>query len=407
MSRKHHRPWKKFFVLLLLISAFIIFMSYAWATNYQQILAFDLFALFQMPITSVGSFLYFVIAFLLLLLAMPVLVFVYGDLVLQIAYILFILITIGMDIVLASTGMSFFSSSDFKTTTITRTYHLDTHELDEDVRTPSDKAFTANFWMHLLLILLMVDFPFITLPVLLYLVWKGSPFSKKKGWTTLLLTIVSMGVLVGAGIGIQTIDFATMFPNTQEVTIATPLGTLTAHKNADRRGYTIVSYEGSDEEIAIPEIIYDLPVTSIGNNAFAYDYTIQEVVLPSTIVAIGNYAFRAATDLRVINFPEGLQSIGDWAFSNTKIAHIDLPSSLHTVGDFAFLECFWLQAPLIPLAVTTMGTQIFSYYHETFTIYCEIDVAPEGWDPHWDSISCTNGGLDCVKQHVVWNYTAE
>ena len=408
MSMKHHRPWKKFLLLFVFISATIIFMSYAWATNYQQILAFELFDLFQAPITSVGSFLYLALAFLLLILALPVVVFVYGDVVLQVAYLLLILIAIVVNIIMASIGMSFFSSGDFKTTTVTRTYHLDTHELDEEVRTPSDKAFRANFWIHLLLILLMVDLPFVTLPTILYRIWRGAPFSKKKWGTTLLLTLVSMGVLVGAGIGIQTIDFAaiTASLNTQEVTVETPHGILTAHKNEDRQGYTIVAYEGSDQDMIIPNTIRDLPVTSIGPSAFQGE-GVRTLVLPSGLKSIEAEAFSGAGNLLHVDFPEGLLSIGEKAFYHTQLSTLSLPSTLTSIGTRAFYECGYLESPIIPSSVTTMGSQIFARYSSAFVIYCEIDEAPEGWDPSWDIIYCSGTLESCNYHNVVWNYTAE
>ena len=77
---------------------------------------------------------------------------------------------------------------------------------------------------------------------------------------------------------------------------------------------TISSYIGSGGAVIIPNLINRLPVTSIGNNAFANVTNLTSLTFPNSLTNIGNYAFSSCTHLTSLTIPKGVTSIGFNAF---------------------------------------------------------------------------------------------
>ena len=89
-------------------------------------------------------------------------------------------------------------------------------------------------------------------------------------------------------------------------------------------GYTLINndteYEVSDigtaigSEIFIPSAHNDLPVTSIGPDAFYGCELIKSVFIPDSVTSIGDGAFVQCYSLTSIVIPDSVTSIGDGAF---------------------------------------------------------------------------------------------
>src|SRR5260221_13000419 len=60
---------------------------------------------------------------------------------------------------------------------------------------------------------------------------------------------------------------------------------------------TITRYFGRGGAVAIPNSINDLPVTSIGNSAFADSHSLTCVTIGESVTSIGNSAFARCTSL--------------------------------------------------------------------------------------------------------------
>lgn len=114
----------------------------------------------------------------------------------------------------------------------------------------------------------------------------------------------------------------------------------------------ITQYSGNEETVTVPDEIMGLPVTVIGEGAFAKNQTVRHVILPDSVTTIQREAFAACTNLVSVKIPQNLQEIGDYAFSDCvslSELHTDelssinmganLPYSLHTLGEQAFLNC--------------------------------------------------------------------
>ena len=102
---------------------------------------------------------------------------------------------------------------------------------------------------------------------------------------------------------------------------------------------TITNYSGPGGAVAIPSTINDLPVTSIGDDAFA-DSSLTSVTIPDGVTSIGNEAFFQCTGLTSVTIPSSVTSIGSFAFHYCRsLTSVTIPNSVTNIGDRAFLLC--------------------------------------------------------------------
>ena len=76
-------------------------------------------------------------------------------------------------------------------------------------------------------------------------------------------------------------------------------------------GYSVTGYEGMPTFVVIPETYEGLPVTSIGDYAFAYCDSLTSVTIPDSVTSIGNRAFYDCSGLTSVTIPDGVTSIGE------------------------------------------------------------------------------------------------
>lgn len=136
---------------------------------------------------------------------------------------------------------------------------------------------------------------------------------------------------------------------------------------------TGVSEKGKakDSITDMPDTIDGVPVTSIGNEAFAHTdgqwggcKALALTSLPAGLTSIGVYAFSHCTNLALTSLPAGVTSIGIAAFYNcTNLALTSLPAGLIGFGHYAFWCCTSLALTSLPNGVTYIGEGAF--YHCT------------------------------------------
>ena len=103
----------------------------------------------------------------------------------------------------------------------------------------------------------------------------------------------------------------------------------------------ITGYTGEPTEIVIPETIEGLPVTVIGERAFAYCETLTSVDFGSSITSIGAYAFVYCPNLTCIDLGSSLAFIGENAFSGCGgLTSVFIPASVTSIGTGAFVSCY-------------------------------------------------------------------
>ena len=150
--------------------------------------------------------------------------------------------------------------------------------------------------------------------------------------------------------------------------------------SVDRNNTTYSSLDGvlfnksQDTLIACPNIKadnYQIPnsVTSIGEDAFAYCYSLTSITIPDSVTSIGKGAFYKCGNLTNMIIPKSVTSIGKGVFNCcTSLTNITIPDSVISIGDDAFYYCTSLTGITIPDSVTSIGDRAF-YNCNNLTIY--------------------------------------
>ena len=169
-------------------------------------------------------------------------------------------------------------------------------------------------------------------------------------------------------------------------------------------GATIDAYNGTDENVVVPEKLGGKDVVAIGYNAFSGNETVKTVKLPSSVTYIGGEAFSGCTSLTKITVPSSVTYIGGEAFTGTKwladkqkanpyvvingilidmskagtninipatvkeiscdipknVVSVTLSSSMTQINSGMFYDCTSLKKITIPSSVTSIGDGAFS-----------------------------------------------
>jgi len=160
----------------------------------------------------------------------------------------------------------------------------------------------------------------------------------------------------------------------------TPLSCFTYTKTDTE--VTITDYSndvGCPKDIIIPDKIEELPVRTIGNNAFrskqlksviipdsvtsiregAFIYNqLTSVTIPSSVITIEKNAFHNNC-IKNLNISDGVTTIGDGAFAYNQLTNIIIPNSVISIGKTAFQKN-QLTSITIPSSVTNLGGGAFT-----------------------------------------------
>lgn len=121
---------------------------------------------------------------------------------------------------------------------------------------------------------------------------------------------------------------------------------------------TINSYTGPGGAVMIPDTISNLPVVSIGNNAFL-NSSMTSVMIPDGIISIGDSAF-LGTSLTSLTIPNSVMSIGIASFADCfSLVSVSLGTNVTSLGDAVFGSCHDLASITIPASVTSIGDDPF------------------------------------------------
>ena len=138
------------------------------------------------------------------------------------------------------------------------------------------------------------------------------------------------------------------------------------NQNSDNT-LTIISYNGSNTNLVIPETIGGKTVTGViaSSGSLVTDKTIREkivsVTLPKTVTEIGNQTFEEMTNLKTVTINGKVTRLGGYAFYKcTSLATVKLPDGLKEIGYNAFSKCTALKSIVLPSSLTTIESSAFS-----------------------------------------------
>jgi hypothetical protein len=126
----------------------------------------------------------------------------------------------------------------------------------------------------------------------------------------------------------------------------------------DKSTNTLIQYPGGKAgSYTVPNT-----VTSIGNYAFHYCFSLTQVTIPDSVTNIGEAAFGNCTSLTSVTVPNRVTSIGVWAFAScVSLTNITIGNSVTRIGAATFTYCISLKSITIPSSVTTIGGSAFYF----------------------------------------------
>ena len=135
-------------------------------------------------------------------------------------------------------------------------------------------------------------------------------------------------------------------------------------------GYELNSADPEKKTIIIPEKHKNLPVISIGYEAFAERYDLESVTIPDSVTRIGDDAFRNCGILTSVTMGTLVSSIGEGAFKGcSSLRNITIPASMTKIENSVFSGCGSLTRVEIPKGITSIGNSAFLNCYKLVEIY--------------------------------------
>ena len=130
--------------------------------------------------------------------------------------------------------------------------------------------------------------------------------------------------------------------------------------SGDGASYAVTGYKGTSTEVYIPSYYRGLPVTSIGDYAFAMQDWLTSIMIGDGVILIGRSAFILCDNLTSVIIGDNVTSIGECAFSGcSSLANIMISDSVSCISNFAFEGCRSLTSVIIGDNVTSIGECAF------------------------------------------------
>jgi len=124
--------------------------------------------------------------------------------------------------------------------------------------------------------------------------------------------------------------------------------------------YEVLAGTAYSGDVVIPAEHNGLPVTAIGDQAFASCGSLTSITIPNSVTSIGESAFKSCSSLTSITIPDSVTSIGSYAFENcTGLTSVTIPAGVTSIHA-AFWDCSSLESVTIPDSVTSIGALAFS-----------------------------------------------
>ena len=159
-------------------------------------------------------------------------------------------------------------------------------------------------------------------------------------------------------------------------------------------------------DIVIPEkVIFEgieYTVTEISEQAFSggwlLDSSLTSVTMPNSIRCIGNNAFAWCYSLKTVNFGSGLEFIG-WSafFQCQKLEEAILPDGVKTIEDGAFYSCYALKKAYLGNSLTEIAPSLMCYCRSLITVNVPETVTKIGMEAF---LECKSMGKIVIPESV-------
>lgn len=151
-------------------------------------------------------------------------------------------------------------------------------------------------------------------------------------------------------------------------------------------------------------------VTSIGDQAFFLCENLTSVIIGNSVMSIGSNAF-CCTSLTSVTIGNSVMTIGVGAFASSSLTSITIPDSVTSIGYSAFGYCNNLTSIIIGSSVTSIGEQAFYNCNSLMNIYCKPTVPPSitgvGLPSSVQKIYVPRASVEAYKNAAYWqNYAS-
>lgn len=118
----------------------------------------------------------------------------------------------------------------------------------------------------------------------------------------------------------------------------------------------LLHYIGTAETVTIPA-----GVTSIGDYAFAHNYTLKQLIIGNDVVTIGDYAFYQCLSLQSVVIGDSVQTIESFAFDQCiSLQSVVIGEGIQTIARYAFYGCASLQSVAYGSNLQSIGEYAFA-----------------------------------------------
>lgn len=178
-----------------------------------------------------------------------------------------------------------------------------------------------------------------------------------------------------------------------------PVGYWVYHEINDNTEVEIYDYTGEQANLYTAYTNNRIPITTVGENAFSGNETLQKITLSKNMTTVLNhaffncsnlqtvvfestkiskidmYAFAGCTSLSSINLEDTfITTISFGTFMNcTSLSEVRLPETVTAIEAKAFANCSSLKKIVIPASVESISGDAFVGRSDELTIYCYTD----------------------------------